>query len=265
MKILESVKKLEILSNVNLAKVYYHYGDYEKGLYYSKQVINKAKKNNNVDMLAYGYYYRCLNLEYLNDYKGAAIYCKKALNLDKDFAKVIGRPENYMKIASMLDFAASIRDYNEALNNYKKAETILDSYKLPYIKYSVYGSMATSYFTIGKRPEAMEYFKKQNNLERLLNIQKGFSCIECNIGRFFLFGKDYKKALRNYKEAERQAIRAGNKNILAFVYADLGMLYEELGKKDLAEHYYNLSVEVHKQIYRFDHHYLKWLDSRINK
>jgi len=259
------IKKIKSYSLLKLATANYHYGDYADGLKYGKSALKIAEKINDLELKALAKYNICLNLEYLKERDLAKIYCEDSV---KDMEHLIGfikTPEFLTKLGDMVSFAASIRDYQKALKNYEKAYEISKKNNFKYNQISLLTKLGATHKNLKNTKKAFEYFKMSDKLNKILGFERSISCNECNRASAYAIDGKNKSAINSYKDGIEIALMDDDKAMLGGLYSNLGMTYIKIKDYNRALDSLQKSLDIHKQIHKRGHHYIKWSESVIGK
>jgi tetratricopeptide (TPR) repeat protein len=252
------VRKLKAYSLLKLANANYHYGNYDQGLKYSKRALLISKKIYDVELQALAEYNVCLSLEYLNEKDKAKIYCEASVDNMNKLIGLITTPEFLIKLGDMTSFAASIRDYRKALENYQKAYDLIKKNNFEYQQILLLTKLGTAHRNLGNTQEAFKYFQMSDKLNARLRFDKPTTCNECNRAFAYTIIKENKNAIKSYIKAIEFALEDGNKATLSSLYGNLGLTYQKLGNTDKALEYLRKAIDINQQIYKNNHHYIRW-------
>ncbi len=259
----KKLKKDEhILLLLKLSNAYYSYGNYENSLKFAKNASIKAKKLDNVLLYSKAKYYICLNYEYLGkSLERIKENCDEAIKKAEEYKEMTNNIYSYINLAEMLDYSAYTRDPLMAINYLETALSL--NYKDDiYTKIDILEKMASiKTYTGGNNrlkvfeiyDELDQYYKKYNISSGCCNnILKGFSKEITNIGNPEIDYLQGEKVLKN-KKAQ-----------LITLYSYISDFYKSRNQNTLALQYAIKSLKLSKQIYKFDHHYIKYMEDRLN-
>ena len=252
-------RKITKEENINLilklSDSYYKYGNYYNGLKFAKNATKKSARAKNDILYAKSKYMECLNYEYLGESEKA----EKSCNLAKDILKDKNDLASYIQMGDMLSFSSYLRNDDEAIKYYNKALNLVEKDILTKVYIMEKIAIIKSY---NKDKKAFNDFKiikniyNENNLKDscCLGIVKGF--LEEKIG--------------NYKEAEKTYLAAKNDveynfSSLSTLYGYISDYYLSLNNKQMAKIYAVKALNISKNIYRYDHHYIKYYSDRLEK
>ena len=238
---------------LKLSNSYYNYGNYYNGLKFAKTATKKALKINNDLLAAKSIYMECLNYEYLGETEKARTACETARDMLKDKKDL----QSYVQMGDMLSFASFIRNEDLAIEYYEKALSMVG--KDIFLKVYLMEKIAiTKSYRMNK--EAFVDFKKLNDFYKNNNINS--SCCTGIVKGLLEERSNLKKeAEKTYLSAERDA--KYNFSSLATLYSYMSDFYANNGNKDLAKIYATKALDISKNIYRYDHHYIKYHADRL--
>ena len=239
---------------LKLSNAYYTYGNYYNGLKFAKTASKKAKVLKNNLLCSKTYYYICLNYEYLNETEKAKTNCniaKKLVENNKDL-------QSYIHLADMLSFVSYLKNEDKAIEYYTKALNMVnnDIFLKAYLMEKI--AIIKSYRL---RPEAINNF---DNLDKMyINYNINPACCN-NIVKGLLEERISlkNKAEKTYLQAEKEA--RYNYTSLATLYSYMSDYYNSNGNKELALFYAKQALNIAKNIYKYDHHYIKYYSERLN-
>jgi tetratricopeptide (TPR) repeat protein len=252
---------------LKLSNAYYSYGNYLNGLKFAIMATNRAKQLGNVLLYSKSKYSECLNYEYLGEQKKAAGACAVALEEGKRYAEDVSDYQSHVHLADMLDFSMYIRDAELATKHLEIAKNLIKNSRDIYRKISVLERLANIKARSGSGDavvfsEASSIFGDLETVYRANDIEIG--CCNSLISGFLMersgemgnAEKFYLRALGELKNRKKQ---------LGVLYSYMADFYGNRGRKREALFYAKKALEINSQIYRFDHHSVKYALDRIAK
>lgn len=238
---------------LRLSASYYNYGNYYNGLKFAKTAAKKAKKDEY--LFAKSKYFECLNYEYLNERDKAQESC----NLAKSILESRNDLQSYILLGDMLSFASFVRNDDLAIEYYEKALQMVG--KDIFLKVNLLEKIATTKsYRLNK--EAFKNFKQLQDMYKNYNMQS--SCCTGVVKGLLEERSNLKEvAETTYLEAERSL--KYNFSALATLYSYMSDYYSSLGQKDIAVAYAKKALDISRNIYRYDHHYIKYHADRLEK
>ncbi len=258
---LKTKDKVKLL--IKLSDSYYTYGNYEVGLKFAKEAESKSKKQKYLYYHFKAKYLECLNYEYLSEGEKAAKACKVALEEAEIYKEQNNNFYSYIALADMLDFSVYIRNPVLAADYVRKAGMLINNENDIYKKLLImeklssilaYNSSAEEKFQTLNTYNTLDKLYKQNNIGTgcCNSILSGFIKEQLNI---YGTENDYKKAEVDLKNRKIQ---------LATLYIYLSDYYKSKGYVNDALKYAEMALEIDSQIYRFDHHYIRYVVNKID-
>ncbi len=258
-------KKLQkderILLLLKLSNTYYSYGNYENSLKFAKNAVVKAKKLNDTLLYSKAKYYICLNYEYLGkSTEKIKENCDEAIKKAEEYKEITNNVYSYINLAEMLDYSAYTRDPVLAIN-YLNTALSLNYEDNVYTKINILEKIASIKTYTGNNK--LEVFKIYNDLDGYYNkynidagccndILKGFAKELTNIGNPEI---DY---------LHGEIVLKNKKTQLITLYSYISDFYRNRGQGNLALHYAIKGLKLSKQIYKFDHHYIKYMQDKLD-
>jgi len=254
----------QVLNSINLlSKIDYNYGDYLNGVKNSLKAVKIAKKMNNLSVLSNASLSVCLNYEYLDKVNEAINYCKRAVEINDKLGLVIKRPEQYLQNGYIYSFVGSIRNYNIAIDNYNMAYSLAKEYKLDLLKARALSGISNCEIILDKKDKALA------DLQEAIKIKENFGiynepCDDCNLGFINWQKKEYSEALANYKNSIIFADEIANDSSIFTSASHISSIYLQIGDYKAGLQYSELALKIAKNIYRYDHHYIRYQQSIQN-
>lgn len=248
---------------LKLSNVYYNYGNYEVGLKFAKEASHKSKQFNKKYFHYQSKYLECLNYEYLNEQEKAREACQVALDEAEEYKNENQDFNSYMKLADMLDFASYIRNPKLAIEYLEKANSLIrhndDIYKKTIILEKIasikaYHSSPEEKFNVLKIYDELDKIYYYNDIAPgcCNNILYGFIKEQLRLGSIE----------ESYFKAEKQL--KNRKSQLATLYVYMSDYYKSQMSFYKALYYAEKAFEIDSQIYRFDHHYIRYVNDNID-
>lgn len=248
---------------LKLSETYYNYGNYEAGLRFAKEASHKSKQFNKKYLHYKAKYFECLNYEYLNEQEKAREACQIALNEAEEYKNENQDFNSYMDLANMLDFASYIRNPELAIEYLKRANHIIRNEDDVYKKSLVLEKIASIKAYHSSPKEKFNVLRMYDELDKIYyyndiapgccnNILYGFIKEQLHLG----------SVEESYFKAEKQLKNIKSK--LATLYVYMSDYYRSQGFFYKALYYAERALEIDSQIYRFDHHYIKYINGNID-
>lgn len=239
---------------LKLSSAYYSYGNYYNGLKFAKTASKKAKILKNNLLCSKTYYLMCLNYEYLNENEKA----KTACNIAKKLVENNNNFESYTHLADMLSFVSYIRDEDLAIEYYTKAMNMIDKNIL--LKTSLLEKIS-AIKSYRMKPDALKSLIDLDEIYDFYGINRGCcnnvikGLIEERIGK-------KKDAEKIYIQAEKD--NQYNYSSLATLYGYMSDYYKNNNNSELAVFYAEQALYIAKNIYKYDHHYIKYYYNKLS-
>ncbi len=248
--------KLVIMKQVY--KAYMRLRNYEKIDQYIDRSIVLGNKINQKKYAADAYYNRALFYQGLINYEKAINNYNKAIPIYQDIDDLDMVAGSYLNMGALY---FTIPDYAKALEVNQKAIAIYEKNGNEIDMASSFTNIASLYQELGDHANALKYLKKallifakdgENN--------RGVIVVYNTIGSTYFNATDTELvkmgvnplqrnniALENLNKALKIAQETNEKGVFGTLYKDLGSVYEEMGKKDLALQAYQKSILFHQQ------------------
>lgn len=246
-------KDAEVRLLLNLSQAYYKYGNYINGLKFAKSASQKSRQIRDKLLHSKAKYNECLNYEYLNDSNKAQRSCSMAL---KDGYQYITENktdiDGYINIGEMLDYSTYVRNPKLAKTHFEKALGMVGKdvlQEMSILEQIMLIDAYSSSFT--NVPQQYKYLK---NLYKKHDIESG--CCNVVLNAFVKERMGSRDAERDYLMAEMDL--KNNYSQLATLYSYLADYYKNNGMLKKALIYAKKFYELNTQIYRYDHHYVKY-------
>ena len=141
----------------------------------------------------------------------------------------------------------ALGNLDEALEAYFKSAEI--ARKLNNLKGEgeTYGAIADSYSEANDHPNAKLFYNKAITILRQSNDSISLASVLANDGNEFLKTKNYDSALLYFRESKVIFDKVNYPSGKGYSLGDIGMVYAELGKNDLAEENINEAIQILEQ------------------
>lgn len=255
-------KEQLIMLLLKLSDSYYSYGNYENSLKFAKKAAKNSKKINNKLLYSKAKYLECLNYEFIeNSDEKKYQNCRLALQSAEEYKLQFNNVDAYINLAEILDYSSytrnpklAIKYLNEALDKNNKRNIYNEVYILEKI------AAIKAYNTQDKKESLNIYNNLNNNYYNKFNIGigccnnliSGFVKEQLNIGNP---ETDYLSGIDNLKNRKTQ---------LTTLYSYLSDFYKDKKQHKKALSYAKKALHLSEQLYRFDHHYIKYMQERLD-
>ena len=209
---------------------------------YLDSTLVLAKRLKNKEFIARTTNYLGVYYNMTSQYKASIPTFEKVINSYKvlgDMAQVC---------AAMNNKAIALRSlgrFNECL------EVHMQSLKLKEEIGDTEESIAASYWNIGNIQGDIgnfdisnDYYRKAQAVYKKLNLKDDLASIKVNLAINLKGQKEYEEAKRLMLEVEPYYIEKNYNNDLAGIYDNIGWIYAEQDSLDIAENYYNKSLDI---------------------
>ncbi|MDR3078420.1 MAG: hypothetical protein LBU15_00040 [Rickettsiales bacterium] len=252
--------RLELL--LRLSGAYYDYGNYSNGLKFATMAAEGAKKIGDRLLLSRARYSECLSYEYLGEQEKATAACGEAIGEAERRREESPDYEAYLNLADLLDFSRHSRDPGLAARYLEIARDLVRNGRDVYRRIEVLERLASvKSHGAGAFGEVMGIYGQLDELYRENGI--GVGCCNSLISGFMLERTGPKAAEAMYLKAEGE-LRNRRKQ-LATLYIYMSDFYRGKGNRQKALFYGRRALEIDSQLYRFDHHYIKYSQDRVNQ
>lgn len=246
---------------LKLADAYYSYGNYENSLKFAENALMKSKKLDDDLLYSKAKYYICLNYEFLGKAtEKTKENCDNSIKKAEEYKEKTNNVNSYVNLASMLDYSTYERNPILAIN-YLNNALMLNYKDNIYNKINILEKIASiKVYSGSEKFEALEIYRELDNYYDKYNVNVG--C--CNdilkgfVKELLGFGNpelDYLTGEKNLKNRKSQLIT---------LYSYFSDFYKSRGQKSLALEYAKKGLKLSKQIYRFDHHYIKYMQNMVD-
>jgi len=238
-------KNLMGLSRKSIGVSYFYWGDmknafnyFKQGLYYYKQSGNKEGESNclnNIGLVHEGW----------ANFDSAAFYYKASYLIEKKLNNKEGEATSLINMGN-IDYYR--KDYYGALTDYLQAlQKFLETNDKKGIAMA-YNSLAIIYSETGNYKKALSYTEKAREIYLSIGDIRKLSRVLNNMAD--IYGdhlKEYKKAKILYEKALIIKEELGDKEGVALVKSNLGLLYGHMGNLSLALTYFGESGKIYHE------------------
>jgi tetratricopeptide (TPR) repeat protein len=250
---------------LKLSDAYYNYGNYVNGLKFATMATSRARKINNRFLYSKSKYLECLNYEYLGEGGKARDSCAVAVDEGEKHREEFPNYQSYLHLAEMLDFSSHTRNPELAIQYLETANSSIGNDRDIYRKISVLERLASiRAYSGGQSDELAHAVSIYRNLDKIYRDNDiGIGCCNTLISGFLMERSGTKNAEETYLKAEREL--KNRKKQLAVLYSYMSDFYGKTNRKRQALFYAKKALEIDSQIYRFDHHYIKYALDRVTQ
>lgn len=234
-------KAIELAKNLNksmaIAEAYGNYGYYYerkndtlKQLELLDKIIELGNKEKNNDVLGKGYYEKGFY------YWGRSSQTKTIQNFlkaEEFFTK--SKNKKYLSevfIQLGYYYQEDIRDYNKALEYYKKYTDLFDENSFALV--TTYDLMAELYGKQNKYEKSLEYYKLSEKMYKQNKETKGFhyGLLLSNIANIYDYLKDYKTSLDYYDASLKCFLEIEDYRVIPILYIHKATIYKKLNQSE---------------------------------
>ncbi len=237
-------KNLMGLSKKSMGVSYFYWGDMKNAFNYFKQGLYYYRQSGDMEGQS-----NCLNnigLVYENwaNFDSAAYYYSASYLIEKTLNNVEGEATSLINMGN-IDYYR--KDYHGALTNYFQA---LKGFFQTNDKKGIamaYNSLAIIYSQVGDFNKALSYTEKAREIYLVIGDIRKLSRALNNMAD--IYGdhfKEYKKAQILYEKALKIKEELGDKEGIALVKSNLGVLYGHLGNISLSLSYFNDGLKIYE-------------------
>jgi tetratricopeptide (TPR) repeat protein len=249
---------------LKLSDAYYDYGNYLNGLKFAAMASRMSKKINNGLLYSNSKYFECLNYEYLGEQEMAKKACAVAIEEAEKYKNEVSDYQSYMNLAYMLDFSSYSRNPKLAIQYLETAGRLVENSSDVYKKVDVMEKLASikAYSNpLESKCEVLEIYDKLNRIYKENNLKIG-CCNSLLSGLIREQSGMMADAENSYFKAEEEL--RNKRQQLSILYTYMSDFYEHQGMKQKAMLYAKKALDIEFQIYRFDHHYIKYTIDKID-
>lgn len=182
-----------------------------------------------------------LSFNEINDYQLGLKYAEELIQLSQESGNQSYLSQGYFQKGNKKRFLGDLQDALEAF--FKSAEIAKRENKKP-LEGSAYGAIADIYSIMGNESNMMRYYKKAIATLRQTDARIALASFIMNAGDALLTNKKFDSALVYFKESgkifEQENYLAGK----AYNLGNIGMVYANTGKNDLAEQNINEAIGI---------------------
>jgi tetratricopeptide (TPR) repeat protein len=238
-------KNLMGLSKKSMGVSYFYWGDMKNAFNYFKQGLHYYRQSGNMEGQS-----NCLNniglvYESWANFDSAAYYYKASYLIEKTLNNVEGEATSLINMGN-IDYYR--KDYHGALTNYFEAlkEFIQTNDKKGIAM--AYNSLAIIYSQTGDYNKALKYTEKAREIYLVIGDIRKLSRALNNMADIYGdYLKEYKKAKILYEKALKIKEELGDKEGIALVKSNLGVLYGHMGNLSLALTYFDDSRKIYEE------------------
>jgi adenylate cyclase len=199
---------------------------------YQKDIINDKAK---LELL------RELSFNELNDYQLGLQYAEELIVLASQKSNYAFLSQGYFQKGNK---KKSMGELDEALEAFIKSAEIAKREKLIPLEGSSYGAIADIYAISDNHETAMIYYERAISTLRKTKGVIGLASVILNAGDALLNNKEYDAALVYFKESGELFEKADYVIGKAYNLGNIGMVYANTGKKELAEKNINEAILI---------------------
>ena len=239
-------KNLMGLSRKSLGVSYYYWGDmknafkyFKEGLIYYRQSGNKEGQSNCLNNigLVYGGWAK---------FDSAAHYYRASYLIEKELNNVEGEATSLINLGNICYYR---KDYHGALTNYFQAMNKFSQAKDKMGTAMSYNNLAIIFTAIGNYKKALEYLDESRVIYSAIGATRKLSQTLNNMADIYcIHFKEYKKAKTLYEQVLKIRKEYGDKEGVALVKSNLGVLYGHLDNLSKALEYFGESMVIYKEI-----------------
>lgn len=174
----------------------------------------------------------------------------KALELNIEKLKLVEKEKGKLNLASVLINIGIVyalqEEYQKALTYYKRADSIIDLYKLESISYNIALNTGDTYDRLNQSADAYTYFDRSLKIARKNEDGDLIGTSLTGIGHSYRKLGKYAEAGNAYLEAIQYLKAANDNEMLCETTLGIAKLYKLTDKKDSARYYANLSMAFAK-------------------
>ena len=157
--------------------------------------------------------------------------------------------DNYLRRGYFLkgNKKRALGNLDEAIDAYFKSAEIARKINNLKGEGETYGAIADSYSEANDHPNAKLFYNKAITILRQSNDSISLASVLANDGNEFLKTKNYDSALLYFRESKVIFDKVNYLSGKGYSLGDIGMVYAELGKNDLAEENINEAIQILEQ------------------
>jgi len=241
-------KELFIKALRGRAGIYYHIGEYDKGIRDYKNLINfcerkSCKESTILQEIIIDY--ALLLSEGQSEYKNAETMIKSSLKrIDRN-----SNPKMYARVLTILGNINLHRGSNDdALKYYQKALNIWEKLEIKEKVGSVCGNIGLIHWIKGELDEALNFYKKDLEISKEIGDKKRTGIVSCNIGNVYFNKGELDDAIRFYRKHLEISEYIGYKRGISNALNNIGLVYDSKGELDEALNFYERDLKISKEL-----------------
>ncbi|WP_456392228.1 tetratricopeptide repeat protein [Persephonella sp.] len=221
---------------------YYEKGRYLKMKELSQTILEKSKEAGYPKGIAEGYYYLGVAYYSIGDRAKALEYANRALEFTDRYKNYRWRTYAITLAGEIL---RSLRRYDEALSQFKKALEVIKENNNKKMLPAGYVNVANIYYEMGDFKKALQYYRKGYDSARNIELRKSYLALTAyNLGLINYRMKKCPKAVKYLEEAHRIYSEIGDTTSTAqSAYYMAKGLYRQ-GKKNEALTVLQTNIEI---------------------
>lgn len=254
-------REKKAISLNKIGKANYIYGNYEEGL----SNLNKALDIYNKNKIKNEYFLSSIYRNLGNNYE----YTAKGYDVVKEtyekalFFATSPKNVNYEVVIDILT-NSGIRDYEKSLEYLVKYLEIARTKRDTILGIRLLTDLSTSYLFSSQKQKAEEYALKAKYAVDVLLTGQDISKVSCKIGSALYHLDKCDEALPILNKGLEDAINDKNKLTQSSNLTVIGYCQEKNKDYEEAIKTIEKNLELHKEMYRPDHHYIKFFENRLN-
>lgn len=238
-------KNLQGLACKSMGVSYFYWGEmknafryFKNGLQFYRQSGNKEGQSNCLNDMGLVY-------EEWSKYDSAYFYYKASYLIEKELGNIKGEATSYINLGNIEYYR---KNYHDALKNYFQALKNSIQANDPNGMAMGYNSIGIIYTCTQEYHKALTYLEKARKIYSLSNGKRNLSRVLNNMADIYSdHFKEYKKAEVLYKKVLAIKKELGEKEGIALVKCNLGVLYGHLGIIPEAMQYFAESEKIYHE------------------
>jgi len=223
-----------------------HRSGRDKAVAYAEQGISIAKKNN-LNKGLFNLYNQVgivydLNSEFINALNAYEEALQQAKKLGRSDMLAMAYTNRGLTFYNLGSYDKSLEQYYAALEQYN------DTSKHKVARASTYNNIGLVYSEVKERKKARLYFKKALATLGSEEDPYNYAAFITNLANEDSYDGQFDQAIALYKEAYAKHLLTGNRYGQALVLHNIGGLYQNMAKNDIAEVYLLQSAAVRQEI-----------------
>lgn len=220
--------------------------DKEKALDYLKKAIEESQKIEYIQGEIQALYSIGLTYGMTGDYVESLDYLNQCLTIARqhqDYERI-----NFIYNAMGIVYKR-IGDYPKSQSYYLKRIQLIDSLQLDQDVSTPYINLGILYSLMGEQDKAIQSYEKALETYKGDNRESIENNILINLGEMDFEKGNYEEALDKLLKAKPYSEKQDYNNInLCALYSNIGNIYQELGKWEVAQDYYIMALALAKQL-----------------